>query len=73
MKAYIRAQACLNEDVDCLTNWDFDYLYLRKVRPQKEGSFQRQVNLLEKLLRESGKYLIVYDSETAVIFISPSP
>jgi hypothetical protein len=73
MKAYNRAQVCLNENVDCLAKWDFDYLYIRKVKPQREGGVLGQVSLLEADLRESGKYEIVYDSEVAVILLSPSP
>jgi len=73
MKFYNRAQSCLNEDADCLSGWDFDYLYMRKVRPQKEGGFQPQVSLLEASLRESSEYSIVYDSDVAVIFLRGKP
>jgi hypothetical protein len=71
--AYNHAQLCLNESIDCLSQWDFDYLYIRKVMPQKEGGVEGRVSLLEAALRESGEYSVVYDSDSAVIFISPSP
>jgi hypothetical protein len=73
MKSYNRAQVCLNENVDCLAKWDFDYLYIRKVKPQREGGVIRQVSLLEMDLRKSGEYSVVYDSDVAVIFERPSP
>jgi hypothetical protein len=69
LKEYNRAQSCLNEDADCLSGWDFDYLYIRKIKPQKEGGVQGQVSLLEASLRESNEYSIVYDSDVAVIFL----
>jgi len=73
MKAYNRAQLCLNEDASCLSGWDFDYLYIRKVKPQKEGGVQGQVSLLEASLRASSEYSIVYDSDAAVIFVQNVP
>jgi hypothetical protein len=71
--AYNHAQLCLNEDVDCLASWDFDYVYIRKIRPQKEGGVQTQVSLLEKLLRTSSEYSVVYESDVAVIFLRGKP
>ena len=36
MRAYSRAQSCLNGDSSCLIDWDFDYLYIR-TRKAKVG------------------------------------
>ena len=72
IRAYNRAQTCLNENTDCLSGWDFEYLYIRKVKPQREGGVERQVSLLEMLLRTSSEYSVVYDSDSAVIF-APHP
>lgn len=69
LKAYNRAQLCLNEAADCLSEWNFDYLYIRKVRPQKDGSIQLQVSVLETSLRASSEFPVVYDSDSAVIFL----
>ena len=73
MKAYNRAQLCLNGDSNCLSDWNFDYLYIRKIKPQKEGGFQGQVSLLEASLRASSEYSIVYDSDVAVILLRGKP
>ena len=73
MKAYSRAQTCLNENADCLSAWDFDYLYIRKIRPRAEGGVQEQVSLLEKVLRTSSEYSVVYESDVAVIFLRGKP
>ena len=69
------AQSCLNGDANCLSDWNFEYLYIRRVKPQKEGGIQGQVSLLEASLRASGGYSVVYDSDVAVIFLQniPSP
>jgi hypothetical protein len=69
---YTRAQSCLLGDLQCLSNWDFDYLYIRKVKPQKDGNTTQHFSLLETSLRSSQEYVIAYESSTAVIFaISP--
>ncbi len=75
VRAYNRAQLCLKSDSICLSGWNFDYLYIRKVKPQKEGGVEQQVSLLEASLRESGEYAVVYDSDAAVLFVEnvPSP
>lgn len=74
IRAYNRAQLCLNENVDCLSEWNFDYLYIRTMKPQREGGIERQVSLLESLLRNSSDYAVVYESDSAVIFVPhPTP
>ncbi len=73
MKAYGKAQSCLNKDADCLSDWDFDYLYLRKIKPQAEGGVEGRVGLLEESLRASSEYSIVYESDVAVIFLRGKP
>jgi hypothetical protein len=75
VRAYNRAQLCLKSDSNCLSAWNFDYLYIRKVKPQKEGGVEQQVSLLEASLRASGEYSVVYDSDAAVLFVEnvPSP
>ena len=73
VRTYNRTQLCLNSDSSCLSNWDFDYLYIRKVKPQKEGGVQAHVSLLEASLRASNEYSIVYDSDVAVIFLRGKP
>lgn len=73
MKAYNQAQFCFNEEPDCLSKWNFDYLYIRKIRPQAEGSVQGQISLLEKALLNSSEYSVVYESDVAVIFLRGKP
>ncbi|MFT3893259.1 MAG: 6-pyruvoyl-tetrahydropterin synthase-related protein [Anaerolineales bacterium] len=73
MKAYSQAQSCLNEDANCLSKWNFDYLYIRKIRPQAEGGVQGQVSLLEKALQNSSEYSVVYELDVAIIFLRGKP
>jgi hypothetical protein len=73
VREYNRAQLCLNKDETCLSKWDFDYLYIRKIMPQKDGSLVSQVSLLEASLRASGEYSVVYDSDTTAIFLRKNP
>ncbi len=69
---YNQAQSCLLKDLHCLSNLNFQYLYIRKVKPQKDGSTAQQDSLLETSLRSSQEYGIAYESPTAVIFAAPS-
>jgi len=73
IKAYHEAQSCLDKDPGCLSKWEFDYVYFRKIRPQGEGGITGQISLLEGFLRASDDYTIVYDSDVAVIFVRGNP
>ena len=75
IRSYNMAQSCLNGDANCLSDWNFEYLYIRRVKPQKEGGIQQLVSLLEASLRTSNEYSVIYDSDVAVIFLQniPSP
>ena len=73
MRDYNAAQDCLKRDVSCIANRNFDYLYIRRVRPQREGNIERQVSLLEESLQESSQYSVVYDSPEAIIFARGKP
>lgn len=73
LREYAEAQACLNEDANCLSNWDFDFIYIRRIRPNPEGGIDSQPSILEQTLRDSNEFVIVYDSDVAVIFSRGSP
>lgn len=73
LREYANAQSCLNQDVSCLSTWDFDFIYIRRARPNAEGGIDSQPSILEQSLRDSNKFVVVYDSEFAVIFSRGSP
>ncbi len=75
LRNYAETQSCLNRVLDCLANWEFDFIYVRRIRPNAEGSVVQQSSILESDLRASDMLLIVYDSPQAVIFgrVLPSP
>lgn len=68
LQSYNRAQACLHENPRCLSPWDFEYLYVRRVWPRREGNVTPQSFVLETGLRSSREYQLVYESETSLIF-----
>lgn len=75
LREYAQAQSCLNQELNCLSNWNFDYVYIRRVRPNAEGGVELQVSILEASLRGSEEFVVVYDSDEAVILnrTLPSP
>lgn len=73
LRDYAKAQSCLDRDLDCLSNWKFDFLYIRRIRPNAEGGINQQVSILEQSLRNSDEFIIVYDSEVAVVFSRGKP
>ena len=65
---YSKAQACLKEDETCLSAWDFDYVYIRKVHPMPEGNVEDRPSILDVSLGESQRYKVIFENETAVIY-----
>lgn len=68
LREYNRAQACLKEERDCVSAWDFDYLYIRTMKPTREGGAEDRPSILDVSLRDSGEYRIVFENETAAIY-----
>ena len=68
LRSYNQAQACLNNDETCLTNWDFDYVYIRKVRPMPEGDVVERPSILDVSLRELQDYKIVFENKAGVVY-----
>ena len=68
LRAYNQAQACLNHDESCLSNWEFDYVYIRKIRPMPEGNVVERPNILDVSMRESQDYKVIFENEAAMIF-----
>lgn len=68
LQSYTRAQACLHKNPRCLSSWDFEYLYIRRVWPGRQGNVTPQSFVLETGLRSSNEYELVYESETSLIF-----
>ena len=73
LREYAEAQSCLNQDVICLSSWDFDFIYIRRIRPNAEGAVVSQPSILEQALRDSNEFIVVYNSDVAVIFSRGSP
>lgn len=73
LREYAEAQSCLNRDLNCLSRWDFDFIYIRRIRPAAEGGVVSQPSILEQALRDSNEFIVVYDSDVAVIFSRGSP
>lgn len=68
LQTYNKAQFCLKEDEDCISAWDFDYVYIRKVRPMPDGNVEYHPSILDVSLRGSPDYVILFESEVAVIY-----
>ena len=68
LRAYNQAQACLDDDGACLSAWDFDYVYIRKVKPMPEGNVVLQPSILDVSLRGSQDYRVIFENGTAVIY-----
>ena len=68
LRTYNQAQACLNKDLSCLSRWDFDYVYIRKIKPMPEGYVAERPNILNVSLRGSQDYRIIFENEAAVIY-----
>jgi hypothetical protein len=67
---YNRLQSCINQDASCLDEWDYDYVYIRKVRPMREGNVENRPSILAVSLRDSQHHQIVFENDEAVIFRS---
>jgi hypothetical protein len=65
---YNRLQSCINQDASCLDEWDYDYVYIRKVRPMREGNVENRPSILAVSLRDSQHHQIVFENDEAVIF-----
>ncbi|MDX1378191.1 MAG: hypothetical protein R3307_05020, partial [Anaerolineales bacterium] len=61
-------QSCLNRDVSCLYEWDYDYVYIRKIRLMREGNVETRPSILDVSLRESRDHQIVFENDEAVIY-----
>lgn len=68
LREYNNAQSCLEEGQDCISAWDFDYLYVRTLRPTREGGAQDRPSILGVSLRASPEYRIVFENEAAAIY-----
>jgi hypothetical protein len=68
LRAYNRAQACLYNDETCLANWDFDYVYIRKVRPMPEGDVVERPSILDVSLLKSQNYKVVFENKAGVVY-----
>lgn len=68
LRSYNSAQACLKQASGCLSAWDFDYVYIRKVRPMPEGNVEERSSILDVSLRESPNYEIIFENDVAVIY-----
>jgi len=63
-----RLQACLNQDLSCLASWIYDYVYIRKIKPMREGNIEPRYSILDSSLRASQKYQIVFENDEAIIY-----
>ncbi len=68
VRAYNKAQACLQRSEECLSDWEFDYIYIRKVEATPEGSVAERPSILDVALRGSNNYRIIFENEAAVIY-----
>ncbi len=73
LRDYAEAQSCLNQSLECLSKWEFDFIYIRRIRPNADGGITLQASILEQSLRASDEYVAVYDSDVAVIFSRGKP
>lgn len=67
---YAQLQSCLNQDVACIESWDYDYVYIRRISPQREGNVEPRPSILDAALRASTEYEIVFENDEAVIYRS---
>lgn len=72
---YNRLQDCLQQDPACLRAWDadFSYVYISRGKINEIGQAAPNISPLETLLRQSTEYVIVYESDDALIFTKPGP
>lgn len=68
LRAYNKAQSCLKGGQDCISSWDFDYVYLRKVRPMPEGNVEERPSILDVSLRGSRDFEVVFENDVAIIY-----
>ncbi len=67
-------QLCAILDAQCLEDWktqtglSFGYVYVRKWQIEKESGDQLVPWPIQDSLSESGRYEIIYDSETTTIY-----
>lgn len=65
---YNQLQGCVNQGLSCLHSWDYDYIYIRKIKPMREGNVEMRHSILDLSLRESQAFKIVFENEEAVIY-----
>ena len=65
---YNRLQGCVNQDAMCLDAWEYDYVYLRKIKPMREGNVEPRYSILDVSLRNSDDFGIVFENDEAVIY-----
>jgi hypothetical protein len=67
-------QVCATLDLQCLKDWEaqtgltFDYVYIRKWQVQIKGGFELIPWPIQNSLMESGRYELIYDSETTSVY-----
>jgi hypothetical protein len=65
---YNQLQGCLNQEGPCLAEWDYDYVYIRKIKPVREGNVELRPSILDLSLRSSRQYQTVFEDKNAVIY-----
>ena len=67
-RMYDQLQGCINQDTSCLNSFEIDYVFIRKVKPMREGHVEMRHNILDVSLRTSMDYEFVFENEEAVIY-----
>ena len=65
---YNQIQGCVDTDSSCLESWDYDYIYIRKIKPMREGNIEPRPSILDVSLRTSQDFQIIFENEEAVIY-----
>lgn len=67
---YERLQDCLQQGPTCLYAWgaDFSYVYISRSQTDEVGRTVSLVSPLEILLRQSPEFVIIFESDDALIF-----
>ena len=69
---YNKLQACIDQDITCLETWDYDYIYIRKIKPMREGNVEIRRSSLNIFSHASPEYEIVFENNEAAIY-RPAP
>jgi hypothetical protein len=65
---YNQLQGCVNQGLSCLDSWNYDYIYIRKIRPMREGNVELRPSILDVSLRSSQEFKVVFENKEAVIY-----